>query len=194
MADRTEPRTTPETRAELRRRYTPEPVPPCKVCGAALVPSEAYSGFDDILIWDCPEAGDLMDKTHGTDWARHQRHLMDGRVNRYKGDADIIAALADADALAGALAEREWLRTALSWLVREARGYMHIESDTSEEDLAAALTHAATVLHALAGPAPQPPKKRALTGLYAPESHTARNAGAAGESGAVGRNTEGIEG
>jgi hypothetical protein len=136
-----EQRTTPETRAALRERYAPEPVPTCKVCGADLVRSEAYSGFDDILIWDCPEAGDLMDKTHGSDWARHQRHLMDGRVNRYKGDPDVIAACDDADALAGALKVNEELMEATRFLCAalvDVRDNLVDYAETKAERLGAA--------------------------------------------------------
>lgn len=200
-----EPRTSPERRAALRRRYTPEPVPTCAYCHRGpmvRIPPQPVDAAR-YVHWGCP----------------HDNY---GTVTS-AGEPEIIALIDDADALAGALAERDdameaqenaWrnvnllterlgaertalhedvarLRAALSWLVREARGYLDIEADTSEEDLAAALTHAATVLHALAGPATESPHNRALDSLQALQgAKTANDAGMAQDA-RTARNTGG---
>jgi hypothetical protein len=85
----TEQHTTPEQREALRARYTPEPEPTCEICESPMVYRDTYG--DGSQRWDCTV---------------NDRHPQFGSW-RVIGDPDVLAACDDADALAGALAERD---------------------------------------------------------------------------------------
>jgi hypothetical protein len=105
----TEQRTTPEMRQALRQKYTPEPEPRCPECG------EPMANDDD--------AGNII--PHRETWWRCPAHpeQRDATFPLRYGDPRILALLDDADALAGALAEVEGLRSGLAFYKPEAERY-----------------------------------------------------------------------
>ena len=91
-----EQQTTAEGRAELRQRYTPEAAPKCGTCKKRMVQCyDFWNSASDAtyIVYRCP--------------------LNHSSYDARKGDSDILAAVADADALVGALAEVERYRAAL---------------------------------------------------------------------------------
>ncbi len=112
-------RTTAAQRAGLRRRYGSPPavVMPCLQCGQgmALDPPEPH-GAGIIWTWRCGQSPE-----HGT--VCHIDHY---------GDMDVIDVLADADALAGALAEVARLRAALT-TIRDHYGQVADEALEAKE-------------------------------------------------------------
>jgi hypothetical protein len=87
------------TDAELRARYTAEPVPPCRVCGRPLTPEKMGGGSP--TEWAC---GDFIRESKRTD-ADYQ-HYRDSRWTQYQhGDPDVLALLDRTAALKAALTE-----------------------------------------------------------------------------------------
>ena len=103
-------RTSPETREALRDRYREYDEfgqgPPCPVCGKAMGRSHLRQPDAGRQVsWRCGDA-------HPIEWA------VTGPA-----DADVLAVCDDADALAGALAELEGLRSGLAFYKPEAERY-----------------------------------------------------------------------
>ena len=101
-----EQQTTPEQRAALRQRYTPEPVPKCGTCKKRMVQCyDIWNSASDAtyIVYRCP--------------------LNHSSYDARKGDSDILAAVADADALAGALATVGRFRDSLAFYRTEATRY-----------------------------------------------------------------------
>lgn len=79
----------------LRDRYTPDPVPPCRVCGDAL--SVASSGGGQATVYACSEwmedtanPGKLVRKP---DWSGADDHYMRSRWTAYRGGDDHVLEL-----------------------------------------------------------------------------------------------------
>ena len=90
--------TTAESRAALRQRFTPGPVPKCGTCKRRMVQCyDIWNSASDAtyIVYRCP--------------------LNHSSYDARKGDSEILAAVDDADALAGALAEASRLHEALAW-------------------------------------------------------------------------------
>ena len=86
----TEQRTTAETRANLRARYTPEPVPTCKHCGGPMQPADFNAG-PGRPFYECPVGlAEALANPTGS-----QFHLIDGRRIVWRGDPAVLAALDD---------------------------------------------------------------------------------------------------
>lgn len=74
----------PDELAALEARYTPEPVPPCRVCGKALAIQQAGGGRP--TVWRCPEPGDT------STWnGPGASHYQESRWTQYRrGDDDVL--------------------------------------------------------------------------------------------------------
>lgn len=76
----------------LRKRYTEETVPPCRVCGAPL--SVQRCGGGEPTIWACDglsESGSGMVHKEGRSFA--DEHYTKSRFTQYRvGDSDVLAA------------------------------------------------------------------------------------------------------
>lgn len=74
----------PDELAALEARYTPEPVPPCRVCGKALAIQQAGGGRP--TVWGCPEPGDM------STWnGPGASHYQESRWTQYRrGDDDVL--------------------------------------------------------------------------------------------------------
>lgn len=82
-----------EMKQRLRARYTPEPVPPCGVCGAPLQIARAGGGA--ATEYACRDA--KVTTAEGTE------HYRRSRFTRYRpGDPDVLALLARVEKLEGA--------------------------------------------------------------------------------------------
>lgn len=113
------PRTTPEARAELRRRYGSPPtgVLRCLVCREMMelvAPKAERTGV--LWTWRCP---------------RTSEHPLLHHIDHY-GDLDVLALLDDADALAGALAEAARYKAALD--VAEKALVFYADTHLYEQD------------------------------------------------------------
>lgn len=118
-----EPRTSPERRAALRRRYTPEPVPTCAYCHRGPMVRIPPQPVDSAryVHWGCP----------------HDNY---GTVTS-AGEPEIIALIDDADDLAGALAEVVRQRE----IIRQARRHVQVilkQTDAGLMEMRAALGNA----------------------------------------------------
>jgi len=197
----TEQRTTPEQRAALRTRYTPEPVPTCRVCGGPLSP--VASGGGRPTVWACSileadpdEPGRLRARPGrgGDDEIRRGGHFLESRIDWLRdGDADVLAAVDDADALAGALAEVRRLRTALAWYADRTnwRSDWMGPPPNAWQDRG---DRARAALAPQSGAGPEPGQKRAESGLYDPQGPKSTNgpdATIAGATGDFGAKTQG---
>ena len=121
-----EQQTTPEQRAALRQRYTPEPVPKCGTCKKRMVQCyDFWNSASDAtyIVYRCP--------------------LNHSSYDARKGDSEILAAVADADALVGALATVGRFRDSLAFYRTEAERYRaalcfyadpHLYADHFEHD------------------------------------------------------------
>jgi len=87
--------TTAEQRQALRDRYTPEPEPRCEICESPMVYRDSYG--DGSQRWDCTV------NSHHPQFSFWRR----------TGDPNVLAAVADAAALASAQQEIERLRRAI---------------------------------------------------------------------------------
>jgi hypothetical protein len=103
----TETQTTPEQRAALRARYTPDPIPTCVHCGGPMQPAD-LSAAPGRPIYECPAAlAECLANPTGSAF-----HLIDGRRIVWRGDPAVLAALDDLEATS---AGAERLRTALAF-------------------------------------------------------------------------------
>jgi hypothetical protein len=160
-------RTTAEIRQALRARYTPEPVPTCPHCGDAM--NILHASVMQIR-WTCLDHGHI-------------------RYTRAGGDPVIIAAVDDADALAGALADVERYKVALAQIVVAA-----VKGDAERAGeiafIAGASPEMRSALASQSVPAPEsaPDAPRiaqdAPQGANRPKAPPAKIAGATGDSGA----------
>lgn len=73
----------PEFVASLRQRYTPTPVPPCRVCGGVL--HVAQSGGGEATVYACEGA---TREDNSTDWAHYEQSQF---THLTAGDGDVIA-------------------------------------------------------------------------------------------------------
>jgi hypothetical protein len=88
-----EQRTTPEQRAALRARYTPDPIPTCTHCGGPMQPAD-FSAGPGRPIYECPAAlAECLANPTGSAF-----HLIDGRRIVWRGDPAVLAALDDLEA------------------------------------------------------------------------------------------------
>ena len=126
----TEQRTTAETRATLRARFTVPPGPWCRICGGQLVPWIDVPPTAEFRLFRCPRPA-----------CRQHPAYIDDVVR--PGDPDVLAALDDADALAGALATVGRFRDSLAFYRTEAERYRaalcfyadpHLYADHFEHD------------------------------------------------------------
>lgn len=95
----------------IKARYTPEPIPPCRVCGGEL--SIQRMGGGEPTVWGCDGHEDDPDRP-GTWRFKADRRPADEHYSRSRwtqhrqGDPDVLALVAELDASRALL---QWLIT-----------------------------------------------------------------------------------
>ena len=121
---------------KLRKRYTAEPVPPCRVCGGEL--SIARAGGGEATKWACspleddPDAPGMLRVKTGR--GRADDHYSQSQWTQYRGgDSDVLDLIAEIEKLR---AERDDVvealveaRKAISSLDEGALGYASTAGD-----------------------------------------------------------------
>ena len=115
---------TPELIEALRERYTPKPLPPCRVCGSPL--TLASMGGGKVPEYACSNATDANGKTD-------LEHYGQSKHTHYgTGDSHVIAALDALTAMADLFKLAEpaaWTNdTTLKWLALPNSGYAQVSA------------------------------------------------------------------
>lgn len=77
--------------AMLRHQYTPEPIPPCPVCGAELTVGRMGGG--DATRYACPNSGLIRARTPEERDAARDHYSRSQFVHRHDGDGNALAML-----------------------------------------------------------------------------------------------------
>jgi hypothetical protein len=148
----------------LRERYTPQLVPPCRVCGGEL--SIARAGGGEATVWACatmeedPEAPGTLRLKPGRGGA--DEHYSESRWTQYRSGDDDVIALLDALASAGPMSEHPLIQGLLAdaGALSRVRGAIAAPCDRSGEadETATKIAGSAEGESAVIGEAEQAPK------------------------------------